>query len=105
MNEIDLLVHPAHQEPLGRVLLEAAAAGLPIVATDVGGTSEILSDGHSSRLIRPDDPKMLATAIEELIRDPEMRQRFAAAARAEIESRFPVQRAAEELRRLWKTHV
>ncbi|MEA1950659.1 MAG: glycosyltransferase family 4 protein, partial [Planctomycetota bacterium] len=41
LNELTILVHPARQEPLGRVLLEAAAAGLPIVATDVGGTREI----------------------------------------------------------------
>ena len=41
LNELDLLVHPARQEPLGRVLLEAAAAGVAVIATDVGGTREI----------------------------------------------------------------
>lgn len=43
LNEFDLVVHPARQEPLGRVLLEAAAAGRAIVASDVGGTREIFS--------------------------------------------------------------
>jgi glycosyltransferase involved in cell wall biosynthesis len=44
LNEVDLLVHSAKQEPLGRVLLEAAASGVPILATDVGGTREILGN-------------------------------------------------------------
>ena len=43
--ELTLLVHPARQEPLGRVLLEAAAAGVAVVATDVGGTREIFPSG------------------------------------------------------------
>ena len=51
--ELTLLVHPARQEPLGRVLLEAAACGVPIVASDVGGTREIFAaeeKGDSPRL-------------------------------------------------------
>jgi glycosyltransferase involved in cell wall biosynthesis len=101
MNEADLLVHPAHQEPLGRVLLEAAASGLPIVATDVGGTREILTDGVSARLIPPADPTALAAAIAELASSPDLRSRFAAAARARIESQFPIDRAVREIAAVW----
>lgn len=63
--ELTLYVHPARQEPLGRVLLEAAACGVPVVATDVGGTHEIF--GHDSRaatLVPPHDPSALAAAID-----------------------------------------
>ncbi|QDT37091.1 glycosyltransferase family 4 protein [Stratiformator vulcanicus] len=63
MNEADLLVHSAHQEPLGRVLLEAAASGLPIIATDVGGTREIFETGIDGELVAADDVVALARAI------------------------------------------
>lgn len=101
MNEADLLVHPAHQEPLGRVLLEAAASGLPIVATDVGGTREILADGVSARLVPPGDLVSLAAAIAKVASSPEMRSRFAAAARERIESQFTIERAVERLAAVW----
>lgn len=105
MNEADLLVHPAHQEPLGRVLLEAAASGLPVIATDVGGTGEILRDGQSARLIPPNDAEALAAAIAELHANPDLRNQFAVAARAEIESRFSIETAAENLAAIWRAVV
>ena len=101
MTECDLLVHPAHQEPLGRALLEAAASGLPIIATDVGGTGEILSDGESARLIPPANPAALAQAIRELHADHEQRETFAEAARQRVEVLFPISRAARALVEVW----
>ena len=103
MRDADLLVHPAKQEPLGRVLLEAAAAGLPIVATDVGGTSEILTDGESARLVPPNDPAALADAILELAASPELRARFANAARKTIEMRFTVEESAAAIAGCWRS--
>jgi glycosyltransferase involved in cell wall biosynthesis len=105
MNEADLLVHPAHQEPLGRVLLEAAASGLPIVATDVGGTREILTDGISARLVPPGDPVALAEEISEVTSSPEVRSRLAVAARERIEARFTIERAVEQLTAVWNAAV
>jgi glycosyltransferase involved in cell wall biosynthesis len=91
MNEVDLLAHPARQEPLGRVLLEAAASGTPIVATRVGGTAEIVRDGISARLVSPDDPEALAAAMTALADDRDLRARLASAARREVEERFDIQ--------------
>ncbi len=72
MRTATILVHPARQEPLGRVLLEAAASGLPIITTRVGGSPEILSrDGFDAFLIEPDDPIELAERILNLINDPQ----------------------------------
>ncbi|MEX0794069.1 MAG: glycosyltransferase family 4 protein [Pirellulaceae bacterium] len=71
--EIDLLVHPARQEPFGRVLLEAAAAGIPIVATDVGGTREMFPNQEAT-LVPPDDAAGLAAAVAELVDSPMLRQ-------------------------------
>jgi glycosyltransferase involved in cell wall biosynthesis len=98
LNEVALVVHPARQEPLGRVLLEAAASGVAVVATDVGGTREIFPDGqYAARLVSPDDPAQLAGAILELIGDDDGRARMAGAARRRAEKAFDVRRAAEEL--------
>jgi glycosyltransferase involved in cell wall biosynthesis len=105
MNAADVLVHPAHQEPLGRVLLEAAAAGLPIVATDVGGTAEILRDGESALLVPPADPQSLAEAILKLAQNPDLRSRLANKARQKILTDFPIETAASNLHALWNKIV
>lgn len=102
MGESTMLVHAAHQEPLGRVLLEAAAAGLPIVATDVGGTSEIVENKTSARLVPKGDHNELAIGIWELATDQDLRARFAAAARAHVESKFDIQQSASALLNAWR---
>ncbi|GAB4162262.1 MAG: hypothetical protein Tsb009_39300 [Planctomycetaceae bacterium] len=101
MNTADLLVHAAHQEPLGRVLLEAAASGLPILATDVGGTSEILRDGESAMLVPPGDARLLAENIVALKSNPDLRLRLAKSAREDIQEKFTVQTAAKNLAAVW----
>ena len=102
MNEADLLVHPAHHEPLGRVLLEAAASGLPIIATNVGGTPEILTDGVSARLVPPGDPQAMAVAIAELTSSPERSRELAVAARQRIVEQFTIDHATRELAAVWR---
>jgi len=103
LGELALLVHPARQEPLGRVLLEAAAAGVAMIATDVGGTREIFPpQSASARLVPPDDPEALATAIRELIGDEAQRRRLAAAARRRAEEAFDAEHAAERLVRHYR---
>jgi glycosyltransferase involved in cell wall biosynthesis len=89
MNEWTALAHPARQEPLGRVLLEASAAGLPVVATDVGGTREIFTpELELAKLIEPDDPDALADAISQLLDAPELRKKMAQALRARAIAKF-----------------
>jgi len=98
LGELTLLVHPARQEPLGRVLLAAAAAGVAVVATDVGGTAEIFPPAErAARLVPPDDPAALATAITELLDAPERRRQMAARARRRAETVFDCHRAAAGL--------
>lgn len=99
--EVDLLVHCPHQEPLGRVLLEAAASGTPIVATDVGGTREILTDGQSARLVPTGNVRLLSEAIVELHDDPNKRQSYAAAARQRVLADFNIELAARNLAAVW----
>lgn len=102
MNAADLLVHPAKQEPLGRVLLEAAASGLPIVATDVGGTSEILKAGASAELVAPGDPAALAAAVINLAQDARLRKRMSSAARQTVLEGFNATFAADRLAEVWR---
>ena len=82
LNELTLLVHSARQEPLGRVLLEAAASGVAVVASDVGGTREIFPQETAARLFPPDDAAWLASAILELLENRQLRDRLGDAARA-----------------------
>lgn len=63
---VDALVLPSHTEGLPRVILEAGAAGLPVIATNVGGVPEVLPDGETGLLCPPKDPDRLAAAIDEL---------------------------------------
>ncbi len=102
MTAADVLVHPARQEPFGRVLLEAAATGLAIVATDVGGTREILEDGVSARLVPAGNAAELAQAIDALLKNPDERRRLGSAARERVERRFSADVAAEALATEWE---
>ena len=101
LNEIDLLVHTARQEPLGRVLLEAAACGTPIVATRVGGTAEILTDDESALLVNPGDIEEMTHAISRLVTNPELRGQLGSAARTAVAARFDISHSAERLNDLW----
>ncbi len=98
LNELTLLVHPARQEPLGRVLLEAAASGVAVTATSVGGACEIFPpSSNCALLVPPDDVEALSAAILELLADRPLRSRLAAAARRRAEEVFDVGRAVEGL--------
>jgi glycosyltransferase involved in cell wall biosynthesis len=98
LNELTLLVHPARQEPLGRVLLEAAAAAVPIIATDVGGTREIFPDDwQAANLVPPGDAEAIAVAMRQLLLDPALRGRLAAAARQRAAAAFDEREAATGL--------
>ena len=100
LNELTLLVHPARQEPLGRVLLEALAAGVPVIATDVGGTREILGvdPAHcAGRLVPSGDIEALRAAIGELLQDSAFRQSLAMRGRQRAEAQFTADRSGRTL--------
>lgn len=82
--EAHLLVHPSRSEGLSNTILEAMAEGLPVVATSVGGTPEIIEDGRNGLLVPPNSPKALTEAIRRLLDDPGLRARLGAAALASV---------------------
>ena len=73
MTSFDIFVLPSRSEGLPLAILEAMAAGLPIVATNVGGVSEAVQDGKMGFLLPPEEPKALADAIIKLAGDEELR--------------------------------
>ena len=76
-------------------VLEAMAVGLPVVATDVGGTGEAVEDGVSGLLVPPRDPGALAGAISRLLDDPELRRRFGQSGRERVAGQFTVEAMVE----------
>lgn len=102
LNEVDLLLHTAHQEPLGRVLLEGAASECPIIATTAGGTSEILEHNLSGILLPPGDADLVEFALRDLIPDAQRRQELGREARLRILQRFTVERSTSGLLDIWK---
>jgi len=76
LSTTDVFVNPSYSEGLPTSVLEAGAAGLPIVATDVGGTREIIKDGKSGFLIPPGDSRALKEKVCQLIRNKQLREDF-----------------------------
>ena len=103
MNAADVLVHTARQEPFGRTLLEAASSGLPIIATNVGGTSEMLRHNQDAMLVQPDDQTALTSTLVELLNDESRRQKLAKSARERIRQEFTAQRMATRMSEFWKS--
>jgi len=99
---VDALVHPTDMDAFPTILLEAAAAGLPIVATAVGGIPEIVEPGVSGFLIpAPAQAGALAEALERLLEDAPLRRRMGTAAAQRFESEFSAERWAGRLRALY----
>ena len=96
--ELTLLVHAARQEPYARVLIEGAATGIPIVATRVGGTTEIFPPNtHAACLVAPENPLETANAIDHLLSDSALRMAMGSAARRRAVENFGIAVATESL--------
>ncbi len=100
-----IAVLPSRREGLPMSLLEAAACGRPMIATDVPGCREIVRPGETGLLVPPDDAKALAEAISTLAASPELRARFGAAARALAVERFAAERIGRQSAELYRSLV
>ena len=88
LHRVDIAVLPSHYEPFGIVALEAAAAGTPLVTSDVGGLGEAVIDGRTGLSFPPRDVAALADAVRAVLDDPAAAQRRAVAARERLTSDF-----------------
>lgn len=98
---MDLFLLTSRFEGLPRAVLQAMAAGVPVVATAVGGTPEVVRDGVTGRLVPPGDPSAAARAVAELAADPAGRARCAAAAATRLGDEFDIRGMVAALDRLY----
>lgn len=98
---MDLFMSSSEFEGLPLALLEAMAAGLPVVVTAVGGVPEVVEPGRQGALVPPGDPAALAREAGALLADEALRARLGAAGRERVRAAFGVERMAAELERLY----
>ena len=98
----DVVVLPSFTEGLPNVALEASAAGVPVVATIVGGTPEVVADGVTGFLVPPGQPAALAERISELLGDSALRTRMGDAGRLRMCERFTFEAQAEAYMKLFE---
>ena len=103
--DADFFVSPSLTEGLSIAILEAARAGLPIVATDVGGNSEIVQHEHNGLLIPSKDSDAIADGIVRLILDAKLRDRMARNARDTVRKQFSIQRTLDSYIKLYRSLV
>jgi len=97
----DVMVLPSFTEGLPNVALEASAAGVPVVATAVGGTPEVVANGQTGVLIPPGDADRLAIEVGRLLADSHLRERLGQAGRARMQALFSFESQANAYLRLF----
>ena len=98
----DIFVMSSITEGLGTSLLDAMAAGKPVVATAVGGIPEVVVDGETGFLVAPRDHEAMARAIVRLLNDEPLRRRMGEAGRARAVARFSAERMVQETLRVYQ---
>ncbi len=90
-----LVLSTITQEAFGRVILEAQAAGVPVVATKVGGVVEIIDDGQTGLLVMPKDPEGMAKAVVRILGDPQMAAHLVEGSQKRIDERYTIKHMAD----------
>jgi glycosyltransferase involved in cell wall biosynthesis len=98
----DISVLPSHEEGFSNVILESMAAGLPVVATNVGGNPEAIVNGETGWLVPPKNPEELALKIADLLHDPEKAKKWGEAGRHRVQIHFSDKKMLEEYIKLYQ---
>ncbi len=96
MAALDVLVQPSLTESFGLTVAEALSCEVPVVASNVGGLTELIEDGVCGYLVPPRDPKALADKITDLLDHPDKRRSMGRAGRERILNNFPLSRTVEK---------
>ena len=102
MGACDVFTMASQWEGLPVALMEALALGLPVVATDVGGIAEELTDGVDALLVPPRDPDALAKALQRVVTDPGLREELARASRRRA-CDFDVRQAVDRIEATYRS--
>ena len=93
----DLFILPSFVEGVPVSAMEAMAVGVPVIATNIGGTSELIEDGQTGILVRPSDPEILADATIRMAQDYPFRLRAAELGRKKVEDEFDIHKETPKL--------
>jgi len=105
MAAMDVFVLPSLNEGMGRVLLEAGAAGTPAVAASVGGVPDIIRNGETGILVPPRDPQAIADAVCSLARDPERGRAMGRAAQAAVVPAYGLDQMVRRIEALYEALI
>jgi glycosyltransferase involved in cell wall biosynthesis len=103
LSQISVSVLPSLSEGMSNVLLESMAAGVPVVATRVGGAAEVVEDGVTGLLVEPKEPGALAQGIHRLLRDGELARSYGCAGQRRMTERFGFDVAIQKTERLYQS--
>jgi len=101
----DLMVHPSIEEPFGIAVLEGMRAGLPIVASRVGGIPEVVGEAEAALLVPPADPEELARAVIGVLSDGRLREQMSQSARRRFESDFRYETMIDRLEAYYRSII
>lgn len=102
LEEVDLMVLPSHTEGLPNAALEALLMEVPVLATRVGGTPEVITDGEMGRLVAPHSPSELADGILEFLASPESWKQMARRGKKTVETHFDFRARTRKLEAIYK---
>ena len=102
MKSLDVLVHPTSREGSGRVIMEAMAAGTPVVGIRAGGVKELIEDGVTGYLVTPGDVKSLVAVVKLLLEDPALRMRVGHAAKLHAFQHFSHESIAAAIHSIYR---
>jgi glycosyltransferase involved in cell wall biosynthesis len=99
---LDIFVLPSHSEGVSLALLEAMAAGLPVIATTVGGLPEVVRHEENGLLIPARDPEALAAALTRLLAEPDLAKKLGDNARRDVAEHFSLERLGREINEIYE---
>ncbi|MBU0476961.1 glycosyltransferase [bacterium] len=101
LSVIDIFVLPSLWEGMPNVVLEAMAAGKPAIATDTGGSKDIIDNNINGVLVEPENSEALAEAILKLLKNPDERERLGKAAEQRVKEKFPIDKMVSKTEQIY----
>ncbi len=100
--QLDVFILPSKWEGMSMALLEAMSHGIPVIATNVGGTPEVITNRYTGLLIPPNDPQAITEAIELLRNDPGIRKELGSLGRKHVNANFSLEKTARSIDELYR---